>query len=407
MSPWGDSISFVGPSVADISYFQPAYRTGLIGHGTESNHAATNRASAYGHQTVAGSIQEPKRSNGISIAEACEAFLADAEAQHLSQASLKKYRQMLVKQYSPEDRLRYSPSLSQFSVEAGIQFASQISLTVLGRFRTAWKDGAISSAKKLERFRAVGRFFVDRGWWRENFVLKLKRPIVKNTPTMPFTQDEVSRLLAACQQYRDQRGRVGQDNASRLRAFILFLRYSGLRVSDAASCAVERVSGNRLFLYTQKTGVPVQVPLPSFVIAALATCPRVSAPYWFWTRVGSKDTLAGNWRRTFRRLCKIAGVKGGHPHRFRDTLAVELLQDGMTMESVSILLGHSSVKVTERHYAPWVKARQARLEADTARAWRNDPIAQAEILRGEGLQSAGNVQMIATPPRHENGEAAN
>jgi hypothetical protein len=37
---------------------------------------------------------------------------------------------------------------------------------------------------------------------------------------------------------------------------------SGRVIGDAASCAVDRLSGNRLFLYTQKTGVPVYVPLP-------------------------------------------------------------------------------------------------------------------------------------------------
>src|SRR5271157_379848 len=124
---------------------------------------------------------------------------------------------------------------------------------------------------------------------------------------------------------------------------------------------------------------PVYAPLPQFVVEALDACPRKSERYWFWTGVGSKDTLAGNWRRTFRRLCEIAGVRGGHPHRFRDTLAVELLLEGIPMERVSILLGHSSVKITERHYAPWVQARQVQLEADVTRAWRNDPIAQVEM----------------------------
>jgi integrase len=170
---------------------------------------------------------------------------------------------------------------------------------------------------------------------------------------------------------------------------------------------VDRLSGNRLFLYTQKTGVPVHVPLPPFVVDALEACPRISERYWFWTGVGSKETLAGNWRRTFRRLCKIAGVEKGHPHRFRDTLAVELLLDGIPIESVSVLLGHSSVKITERHYAPWVQARQARLEADLVHAWRNDPIAQAEMLRGDTVTYASVLQMPATYQRHENGKAPN
>ena len=188
----------------------------------------------------------------------------------------------------------------------------------------------------------------------------------------------------------------------------MFARYSGLRIGDAASCAEDRLSGNRLFLYTQKTGVPVYVPLPPFVVEALEACPRISDRYWFWTGVGSKETLAGNWRRTFRRLCRIAGVQGGHPHRFRDTLAVEPLLEGVPIERVSVLLAHSSVKITERHYAPWVQARQAQLEADLVRAWRNDPIAQAEMLRGATVSQDGPRQrMAATYPRHENDVAPN
>lgn len=47
---------------------------------------------------------------------------------------------------------------------------------------------------------------------------------------------------------------------------------------------------------------------------------------------------------------------------FRDTFAVENLLAGVPIDQVSTLLGHSSVKVTERHYAPFVKARQLQLQ---------------------------------------------
>jgi integrase len=57
-----------------------------------------------------------------------------------------------------------------------------------------------------------------------------------------------------------------------------------------------------------------------------------------------------------RRLFATAHPKivGGHPHRFRDTFAVSLLLKCVQLPHVSILLGHASVKITERHYAPWV-----------------------------------------------------
>jgi integrase len=54
---------------------------------------------------------------------------------------------------------------------------------------------------------------------------------------------------------------------------------------------------------------------------------------------------------------------------FRDTFAVELLLAGVPIDQVSLLLGHSSVKITERHYAPFCKARQEQLSAAVKLAW--------------------------------------
>jgi integrase len=354
---------------------------------------------------IAGAIQNEVRT-GMPVREACDAFMADAEARQLSDASVKKYRVLLINERLPDVMDKYSPSLAEFCAATGVQFTTEITLLVLTKFRGQWKDGAIAGGKKLERLRSFGRFLVDHGWWKENLVLKLKRPKVIDPPTMPLTREEFAALLAASDEFTDWHGHVGQDNAKRLRAFLLFLRYSALRIGDAASCPVDRVDGNRLFLYTQKTGVPVYIPLPPFVVEALHACPRKSGRYWFWTGMGSKQTLAGNWRRTFRRLCAIAGVRGGHPHRFRDTLAVELLLEGVPMERVSVLLGHSSVKITERHYAPWVQARQAQLESDLQRVWRHDPLMQAELLRGDtAIHDGPALQMAATYPRHENDAA--
>jgi integrase len=355
---------------------------------------------------IAGSVQATAPA-GMPMTEACEAFFADAEAQQLSDASIKKYRVLLVNARNAEEPDRYSPSLAVFCSETGLRFTNEITLASLTRFRGLWKDGAISGGKKLERLRSFGRFLVDRGWWNENLALKLKRPKVTDPPTMPFTRNEVAALLAACDQFTDWHGATGRENAERLWAFLLFLRYSALRIGDATTCPVDRLSGHKLFLRTQKTGVPVYIPLPQFVVEALAACPRKSDRYWFWTGLGSRETVTGNWRRTFRRLCAIAGVKGGHPHRFRDTLAVELLLEGVPMERVSILLGHSSVKITERHYAPWVQARQAQLEADLERVWRKDPLVQADMLHRDPPIPDTSVRMAATYPRHEKNEVAN
>ena len=43
-----------------------------------------------------------------------------------------------------------------------------------------------------------------------------------------------------------------------------------------------------------------------------------------------------------------------------------------------MLLGHQSGRITERHYSPWVRARQEQAEADVARSWARDPVVKME-----------------------------
>lgn len=50
---------------------------------------------------------------------------------------------------------------------------------------------------------------------------------------------------------------------------ILLLRYSGLRIRDAATLERSRIKNGKLFLYTQKTGTPFWLPLPPTVLNTL------------------------------------------------------------------------------------------------------------------------------------------
>jgi len=65
----------------------------------------------------------------------------------------------------------------------------------------------------------------------------------------------------------------------------------------------------------------------------------------------------------------MAGIEDGHSHRLRDTFSVDLLQKGVPLETVSLLLGHTSIKTTQKHYAPWVKSRQDALESAVKMSW--------------------------------------
>jgi len=305
---------------------------------------------------------EPDR---ITIETATLEFLQDAEARNLREPSLYKYRLLF-------------RSLKQFAEQSGFRFLDQMDLAAARKFRAEWPDANLSALKKLERLRAFFRFAQESGWMQDNPAKKLKNPKVTNSPTLPFSQQQMIQILAACESYPDNYGKLGQANAKRLRAFVLVLRYAGLRIRDTVTLGCDRLAGNKLFLYTAKTGVPVWCPVPDFVVAALESCPKSTANYFFWTGESEPKSAVGDWQRSLRKLFTLAGIPDGHAHRFRDTFAIELLLAGVPLERVAVLLGHQSVKVTERHYAPWVRARQEQLEADVKRTWSQDAVALRE-----------------------------
>lgn len=227
-------------------------------------------------------------------------------------------------------------------------------------------------------------------------------------------------ILTAIAEWIEECQTPGKANARRLRALVLLLRYTGLRIGDAVTCAVDRLANGKLRLCTQKTGTHVHCPLPEFVVKELEAIPKMSERYWFWTGNGKSQTAIGDWQgrlldlfkdikvKQFARADKIKanearkaleakGVKfaEGHAHRFRDTFALELLLAGVPLERVSILLGHTRVKITEKHYAPWVRERQE--QADVKRTWAQDPIALLEAKgtpEVHGKRSALNEKKI-------------
>ena len=313
-----------------------------------------------------GRTQRPAAAVAAKTIEAAwKEFLADLEARQLVDSTVRKYKLL-------------SRQMEEHAKTVGLRFLTEFDLPAVSAFRAGWNDGPRSSAKKVERLRAFLRFAQRRKWVAENPALELKAPRITLCPTLPFSREEVLRILAAVNDYKEEFPTRGADNARRIRALVLLLRYSGMRIGDAVSLTAERIEENRLFLYTQKTGVQVNTILPDFVLKALDTTPKVSETHFFWDGTSNLETIVGSWRKRLVKLFELAKGENGHPHRFRDTFAIELLLTGVPIERVSVLLGHQSVRITERHYSPWVRSRQEQLEADLVNAWSRDPVVEFE-----------------------------
>ena len=160
-----------------------------------------------------------------------------------------------------------------------------------------------------------------------------------------------------------------QANRDRLHAFVLTLRYTGLRISDVWRLNKDSIQEGKLLLYTTKTSTPVWLPLPPKLLNALSTIKPNAAGYYFWSGTSNPHAAFNTWNRKLVKLFRLANIPDGHAHRFRDTFAVDMLLAGIPIERVSVMLGHQSIRVTEKHYSPWVRARQDQLEEDVRRVW--------------------------------------
>lgn len=284
-----------------------------------------------------------------TIKEWQDAFLQDAAnpaSKNLNSETIRKYK-LLFRQ------------LTDFAADKGYRFVNQLDLDVLTKFRLSWKDSPLTASKKLQRLRSIFKFAMRRKWISENPALELDAPKLKPAPTLPFSNEEMEKILRAA-------------TDARVKAFILTMRYSGLRISDTTMLAVSSLSvNNRLRLYQQKTGEYVYTLIPEDVASALRAIPHKNPQYFFWSGHSKVPAAVSLWRKRLAAVFQQAKIPNAHTHRLRDSFAVWLLQSGVSLDSVSTLLGHQSTKITQKHYSPWVQSRQNALDAEILRAIQN------------------------------------
>jgi len=150
---------------------------------------------------------------------------------------------------------------------------------------------------------------------------------------------------------------------------ILTFRYTALRIGDVSGLARDRISRDgdkwRIFLRTEKSGQPVFLPVPPDLKVALDRVPppvsNIDSRFFFWNDTGKFETHKGHMHRVLQRIFQLSGVKNAHPHRFRHTLATELLGRGASYEEVADILGNSPA-IVRKHYGKWSAARQSRID---------------------------------------------
>jgi len=360
------------------------------------------RPEAYAPITEATALTESERP---TVQMAVSALMADGKDRGNSTATLSK------------KRVVFEKSLLQFCANKGVRFLSELDLNTIREWRSTWELDSLSRYKRQGQALGFLWFCERAGWFPRNYASDITRGLgkikVKARQTGYFQPKEYAAVIDATYAYSD-RPTIDKHNSltvggDRIRALTEVMRWTGLRIRDAVTLEKNRLSQDpstgmwSVMVYQKKTGDPVYCPIPPDVAKMLLTVPpsqkgNTNDQYFFWTGHGTAKTITSNWQRSYVKLFRLANLKEPdgapkrcHAHMLRDTFAVESLLSGMRVEEVSTILGHSSVKITERHYMPWVRARQTSLNQSVMKSW----IRQGKVRQHDGKNAPAVSMPIA------------
>lgn len=199
--------------------------------------------------------------------------------------------------------------------------------------------------RELQALRAAMSTAVRWGMLETNPFSRMEQVKIAETTPRFFNKPELERLLAVMGEHP-------------FRELVLFAVATGMRQGEILNLRWADVDLSRKLIHIQsnptfrtKAGKRRTIPMSNTVHAMLSSKAARATTQLVFSRNGR---MFGESYLThkFKKFLRLAGLDELlHFHSLRHTHASYLVQSSVPILSVSKLLGHSSVKVTEKHYA--------------------------------------------------------
>lgn len=271
-----------------------------------------------------------------------ESFLESLHKSGIAESSIQKYRNYLFRfEYFLRNRgVTYFNQIELYHVNAYIESLAGLSQN------TACV--AILNLKKLLNFAH------EKGYHHTNYSDALPYVRYAQSKRLPaiFTADETARILEKL----DKNSPIGKRNY----AIILIAAKLGLRVSDVLGLTFQSIDWKNKCISVnpqQKTGIPLELPLPEDVGWAIIEYlqsgrPKTTCSNIFIRHNAPYDGLTSNFGKDISRAVQKAGIKVPANkcvgmHTFRHSLATSMLNNGATIFEIAQVLGHARPESSE------------------------------------------------------------
>ena len=287
----------------------------------------------------------PDRGNG-SLALAYAQFVLDRKARNVTKATLRFYEQQLLPFFA-------------WARDAGADGIESVAPAHVRSYIAHRREQRLADASLVSAYRALHAFFsfcageelIDR-----SPMAKVAKPRCEQRIPQALDCAGVTRLLRACDHMRDQ-------------ALVLVLLDTGCRASELLGMQGRDVDLDRMLVHIRHTKArkdrlqPFSAATRDALRRYYAWCgePAPDRPVWL-TLTDGQALQYDRLKQLMRRLGPRVGIDRLSAHTLRRTFATLAYRNGIGVEELARLMGHSSTQVLTRYVAV--------TEADTWRAHR-------------------------------------
>lgn len=269
-------------------------------------------------------------------------WVNDGEGQHEFNEILAMYEKTKrIEGRSEKTIVRYKYILKKFR-EFDNTPIRQITVYNIRQFLSKEKDRGISD-RTLEGYREIFTAFF--GWAHREGLLpsnptaNLMQIKCKKEVRKPYSDVDLERLKWACVTKRDK-------------AIVAFLASTGCRISEVCDLNREDVDiRNRECIVLGKGNKERTVYIDDVCAMRLQEYldERKDRSKVLFVNRYNKRLTPGGIRARLHKIADQAGVQNVHPHRFRRTLATNLINHGMPIQELASILGHEKVDTTMKY----------------------------------------------------------
>lgn len=268
-----------------------------------------------------------------SLADALELYLLDCAARNLTEST----------------QTFYKSKLSLFIAwceQQGVTLLTALTPHHIRRYLVEARERDLSSQYQNNLARAIRAFLnytVRDGLLEKTPMTNVKMPKIQNKILSAYTDDEVAAILDSCETTRDT-------------ALVLFLLDSGARASELIALNVGHVDlkngtvtiedGKGQKGRVTHIGTKTRKAVLRYLLERGR--PGDDAPLFAGEKRGGRLTLSGIVQ-LMQRLQAKSGVTEVSAHKFRRTMAITCLRNGMNVHVLAKLLGHADIGILRQY----------------------------------------------------------